>query len=97
MGKPNFSKEFKSDTAHQITVRGYPAREADRLGVSTYSLYKWMKQYAKGASEASSVDHEDENRRFKRELAWMTVERYILKEAAAYFAKDQHNQTVLTH
>ena len=55
---------------HQITVRGYPVREvSDRLGVSTYSLYKWMKLYAKTASKASSVDHEAEIRRLKRELA----------------------------
>ena len=62
MGKPNFSEDFKRDAVHQITVRGYPVREvSERLGVSTYSLYKWMKLYAKAASQASSVDHEAEN------------------------------------
>ena len=41
MGKPNFGEEFKRDAVHQITVRGYPVREvSERLGVSTYSLYK---------------------------------------------------------
>ena len=89
MGKPNFSEDFKRDAVHQITVRGYPVREvSERLGVSTYSLYKWMKLYAKAASQASSVDHEAENHRLKRELARMTEERDILKKAAAYFAKD---------
>lgn len=89
MGKPNFSEDFKRDAVHQITGRGYPVREvSERLGVSTYSLYKWMKLYAKAASQASSVDHEAENRRLKRELARMTEERDILKKAAAYFAKD---------
>ena len=69
MGKPNFSEDFKRDAVHQITVRGYPVREvSDRLCVSTYSLYKWMKLYAKAALQASSVDHEAENRRLKREL-----------------------------
>ncbi len=67
MGKPNFSEDFKRDAVHQITERGYPVREvSERLGVSTYSLYKWMKLYAKAASHAShasSVDHEAENRR----------------------------------
>ena len=58
------------------------------MGVSTYPLFKWMKLYAKAASQASSVDHEDENRRLKRELARKTEERDILKKAAAYFAKD---------
>ncbi len=70
MGKPNFSEDFKRDAVHQITVRGYAVREvSERLGVSTYSLYKWMKFYAKAASQTSSVDHEAESRRLKRELA----------------------------
>ena len=56
MGKPNFSEDFKRDAVHQVTVRGYAVREvSERLGVSTYSLYKWMKLYAKAASQASSV------------------------------------------
>ena len=80
MGKPNFSEDFKRDAVHHITVRGYAVREvSERLGVSTYSLYKWMKLYAKAASQTSSVDHEAENRRLKRELARMTEERDILK------------------
>tara|TARA_R100001224_G_scaffold90280_1_gene59392 strand:- start:106 stop:807 length:702 start_codon:yes stop_codon:yes gene_type:complete len=70
MGKPNFSEDFKRDAVHQMTVRGYAVREvSERLGVSTYSLYKWMKLYAKAASQTSSVDHEAESRRLKRELA----------------------------
>lgn len=89
MGKPKFSEDFKRDAVHQISVRGYAAREvSERLGVSTHSLYKWLKMYAKPASQASSVDQEAENRRLKRELARMTEERDILKKAAAYFAKD---------
>jgi transposase len=89
MGKSNYSEDFKRDAVHQIAVRGYPVREVSpRLGVSTHSLYKWMKTYAQAASQAASVDHEAENRRLKRELARMTEERDILKKAAAYFAKD---------
>ncbi len=81
MRKPNFSEDFKRDAVHQITVRGHPVREvSERLGVSTHSLYKWMKQYAQAASKASDVNHEAENRRLKRGLAWMTEERDILKK-----------------
>ena len=44
MGTSNYSDEFRRDTAHQITVRGYPVREVSRrLGVSTHSLYKWVR------------------------------------------------------
>lgn len=89
MVQSNYSEDFKRDAVHQITVRGYPVREVSRrLGVSTHSLYKWLKLFAVPASKAVSVDHEAENRRLKRELARMTEERDILKKAAAYFAQD---------
>lgn len=89
MGQPKFSEDFKQDAIHQITVRGYAVREvSDRLGVSTHSLYKWMKLYSPAAAKASTVDYEAENRRLKRELLRVEEERDILKKAAAYFAKD---------
>jgi transposase len=102
MVKINSSEDFKRDAVHplsgsglpanhekKITVRGYPVREVSRrLGVSTHSLYKWLKLFAVSASKAVSVDHEGENRCLKRELARMTEERDILKKAAAYFAQD---------
>ena len=48
------------------------------MGVSTHSLYKWMKLFAEPSSKPG-VDHEAENRRLKRELARVTEERDILK------------------
>lgn len=89
MGTSNYSDEFKRDAVQQITVRGYPVREvARRLGVSSHSLYKWLKLFGEPVSKSVSVDHEAENRRLKRELARVTEERDILKKAAAYFAQD---------
>jgi transposase len=80
MGKPTSSENFKRNA-----VWGSPVGEvSERLGVSTHSLYKWIKMYA----QTLSVDHEAENRRLKRALARMTEERDILREVAAYFAKD---------
>ena len=88
MGTSNYSDEFKRDAVHQITVRGYPVREvSQRLGVSTHSLYKWLKQFTESATKPG-VDHDAENRRLKRELARVTEERHILKKAAAYFARE---------
>ncbi|MEO0764664.1 MAG: IS3 family transposase [Pseudomonadota bacterium] len=82
MGTINYSDEFKQDAVHQITVRGYPVREVSRrLGVSTHSLYKWMKLLGDPAPKTPDVDHEAENRRLKRELARVTEERDILKKA----------------
>ena len=75
MGTSNYSDEFKRDAVHQMVVRGYPVREVSRrLGVSTHSLYKWMKLFGDPAPKRPGVDHEAENRRLKRELARMTEE-----------------------
>jgi transposase len=80
MGTSNYSDEFKRDAVQQIRVRGYPVREvSQRLGVSSHSLYKWMKLFTEPAPKAPGVDHEAENRRLKRELARVTEERDILK------------------
>lgn len=79
MGTSNYSDEFKRDAVHQITVRGYPVREVSRrLGVSTHSLYKWVKLFGE-PSPQPGVDLEAENRRLKRELARVTEQRDILK------------------
>jgi len=89
MGKPNFSEEFKRDAVDQILVRGYRVRDvSERLGVSTHSLYQWMKQFGQSASEAKDKDLEAENRRLRKELSRVMEERDILKKATAYFAKD---------
>jgi transposase len=89
MGTSNYSDEFKRDAVQQITVRGYPVREVSRrLGVSSHSLYKWMKLFADPAPKVPNVDLESENRRLKRELARVTEERDILKKATAYFARE---------
>lgn len=89
MGTSNYSDDFKRDAVAQITERGYPVREVSRrLGVSAYSLYKWLKLYGEPASKRSGVDHEAENRRLRRDLARVSEERDILKKATAYFARE---------
>lgn len=42
-----FSEEFKIEAVRQTTERGHKfADVAARMGVSTWSLYQWRKQYA---------------------------------------------------
>ena len=80
MGNAKFSDDFKRDAVHQITVRGYPVREvSQRLGVSTHSLYIWMKKFSKASDVDTKDEQAAENRRLKRELARVTEERDILK------------------
>ena len=80
MGNARFSEDFKRDAVHHITVRGYPVAEVStRLGVSTHSLYAWVKKYSKSAEVNANDDHAAENSQLKRELARVTEEGDILK------------------
>ncbi len=81
MGKPNFTEAFKRDAIKQITERGYAVADVSkRLGVSTHSLYGWMKRYAAPPDGAAKDDQSVEIRRLKQELARVTEERDILKK-----------------
>ena len=58
-------------------------------GVSQHSLYQWIKRYSLPAAERIEVQGQTaEIRRLKAELKRVSEERYILKKAAAYFAKE---------
>ena len=90
MNSPRYSPEFKEEAVRQITQRGYSVREvADRLGVSTHSLYKWVQAARPAKADADElVTTKLENQKLKAELRRVQEERDILKKAAAYFARD---------
>ena len=85
-----FTDEFKQDAVAQVVERGYAVSEvAERLGISTKSLYAWKSEFAKSPLVRLEVaDQAAEIRRLKRELARVTEERTILKKATAYFARE---------
>ena len=84
-----FSEEFKIEAVRQTTERGHKVADvAARLGVSTWSLYQWRKQYAGDEGARRDVNEQSQEvRRLKAELRRVTEERDILKKASAYFAK----------
>jgi len=85
-GEIRYSDEFKIDAVAQVTERGYSVKDvAERLGISTKSLYTWMAQFSKPQRQS---DQETELGRLKKELARFTEERDILKKATAHFARD---------
>ena len=44
MGQQRYTPEFKDEAVKQVTERGHSVQEvAARLGVSSHSLYKWVK------------------------------------------------------
>jgi len=85
-----YSEEFKRDAVSQVTDRGYSVADvARRLGVSTKSMYDWIKLYSEpDVKRQDAAEQAAENRRLKAELARVTEERDILKKATAYFARE---------
>jgi transposase len=81
MGQQRFTPEFK-DMAFGV---------AARLGVSSHSLYKWIRAVRPSKEEERSddlVETKKEVLRLRSELRRVEEERDILKKAAAYFAKE---------
>lgn len=95
MSSKRYTEEFKIEAVAQITQRGYSVLEvADRLGVTSKSLYDWIKKYGdQGEQHKTISSQQDELKRLKAELRRVTEERDILKEAAAYFAGESRKST----
>lgn len=90
MSSQRFPPEFKDEAVRQIVERGYKVTEvAERLGVSTNSLYKWVKAVKPDKKEqntAELVDAKSEVLKLRAQLRRTEEERDILKKAARYFA-----------
>jgi transposase len=89
MSSKRYTDEFKIEAVRQVTDRGFKVVEvAERLGVTTHSLYAWVRKFGKPeVVQRAELDQSAEIRRLKSELRRVTEERDILKKAAAYFAK----------
>jgi len=86
-GRIRYTEEFKREAVAQVTERGHSVTSvAKRIGVSTKSLYDWVRQF--GCTPDPSREGAAEIKRLKADLKRVTEERDILKKATAYFAKD---------
>jgi transposase len=85
-----FTDAFKQEAVAQVVERGHAVSEvADRLGISTKSLYTWKVLFSKPVTVRNGdADLAAELRRVKKELVRVTEERDILKKAATYFARE---------
>lgn len=90
-----YTKEFREETVKLITEGGLKIPEVGRrLSIAPSTIAYWVKAYKAGKLNEVGKTHkpltevEMENRRLKRELAEVKMERDILKKATAYFAKE---------
>jgi|TARA_R100001244_G_scaffold111119_1_gene82119 transposase len=92
MSSQRFTSEFKQEAVRQVTERGYSVAEvAARVGVSTHSLYKWVKAVSPDKTEQQAgelLEARTEVLRLRAQLRRTEEERDILKKAARYFARE---------
>ncbi|MBE0605691.1 MAG: transposase [Deltaproteobacteria bacterium] len=80
MSSKRDTAEFRAEAIRQVTERGYPASEvARRLGVSSYSLYKWLKGVNRTPRLVPQEDLRAENARLKSERKRVEEKREILE------------------
>ncbi|EDM46800.1 hypothetical protein MDG893_07230 [Marinobacter algicola DG893] len=92
MSSQRYPPEFKDEAVRQVLERGYTVAEvSQRLGVSTHSLYKWVKAVKPDKSDeqaAELVEAKSEILRLRAQMRRIEEERDILKKAARYFARE---------
>nr|WP_087505662.1 IS3 family transposase [Neiella marina] len=82
-----FTDEFKTQAVKQVTEHGYTvASVAERLGISTNSIYAWLKRYGDNSPQYQQVSEQEARiRELEKELKRVTQERDILKEGHRIF------------
>ena len=88
---PSYPSEFKESAVKLAIESTHPiSQTAKELGINVNTLHTWIRKYSKPKENAMrTTDHHfDEIKRLKKELTRVTLERDLLKKAAAYFAKE---------
>ena len=82
MSRKRYPDEFKMEAVKQVIDRGHSVADvAGRLGMTTHSLYAWIKKYGPDSVEHDAkTDDQAEIRRLKKELKRTTEERDLLKK-----------------
>lgn len=92
---PHYPPEFKREAVELYRSSGRSIQKvADELGVSNWSLGRWIKQHEidAGEKEGLSTDEREELGRLRRENRTLKQEREFLKKAAVFFAKEDRTR-----
>ena len=85
MARKTYTEQFKRDAVKLMSEPGYSLAKASKaLGVSQGALSAWRKTM----TPVAHADVDAENRRLRKRVRELEMERDILKKAAAFFAKE---------
>lgn len=93
--RPNFSPEFRLESAQLVVDQGYKVREAaEAMGVGKLTMDKWARQLRaerKGESpKATSLTEEQRHiRKLEKQVKQLEMEKEILKKASALLMSDE--------
>ena len=86
MSNARYTPEFKDEAVRQVVERGHPVAEvAERLGVSSHSLYNWIKSLKPGKNELQTQELNEAKKeilKLRAQLRRAEEDRDILKKAA---------------
>jgi transposase len=85
-----FAPEFRAEAIKLVLVEGLSQAQVARdLGLSSSMVSRWVAQAGRDSLPgALTADERAELKRLRRENKVLRTEREILKEAAAFFAKE---------
>jgi transposase len=90
--RPPYPEEFKREAIELVRITGKSKRQvAEDLGISDVTLRNWIKQAERDEGkrpDGLSTDEREELARLRRENQTLRLEREILKNAAAFFARE---------
>jgi transposase len=85
MARKTYTDQFKRDAVKLMAEPGYSLAKASKaLGVSQGALSAWRKTM----TPVAQADVDAENRRLRKRVRELEMERDILKKATAFFAKE---------
>ena len=88
-----YSEEYKRSAVALVLEQNYTiAKAAESLGIHAATLRFWIDKHRQRGGAIGAAEEKDLRRRnaeLERQVQQLTVEREILKKAAAYFAREQ--------
>jgi transposase len=88
--RKKYDEEFKQRAVRMSYSSERPVTAvADSFGITSNMIYRWRRKYTPDGEKTQLAQQQDELSEFRKRIAELEEENYILKKASAFFAKNQ--------